>query len=449
MDTGKLVIIGGNAGGMNAATNIRRADKDRKIVVFEKGEYTSYAACGIPYFIADRVESAEKLIARSPEVFREKQDIEVHIHHEVSQIDIAQNRVRVRSLKDNSSFWESYDDLLIATGTLPFVPDIEGADARGVFTLSSLQSGIDVYEYIRANKPAKAVIVGGGYIGIEMAEALLDRKLDVTLIDMEPQVMRSMDSDMAEIISSYMREEGVKVFLEEKLKSIETDSKDNVSAIITNNQKIDTELVILGLGTLPDSEIAGSAGIKLGANNAIRVNKRMETSAPHVWAAGDCAESFHLLTEKQVFIALGTIATKHGQVAGNNISGGNDEFPGVLGTAITKFNSLEISRTGLSEKEAKENGFICKAALIESTTASGYYPSAEKITVKLVAEERSGRLLGGQITGMKGSAKRIDIIVSAILAKMTARDLMFMDLSYAPPFSQVWDPVQVAARKLI
>jgi NADPH-dependent 2,4-dienoyl-CoA reductase/sulfur reductase-like enzyme len=449
MNTGKLVVIGGDAAGMSAASKVRREHPDREIVVFERGRHTSYAACGMPYFIAGQVESSDRLIARRPEVFREKQNIDVRTLHEVLEIDTEQRRVRVRDLERETTFWEDWDHLLIATGASPIVPDLPNIDAEGIFSLSTLQSGIDVFEYVETRNPGRAVVVGGGYIGIEMAEALLERGLEVALIDMAPEVMVSMDADVAEAISQAMRDAGVSVFLREKLERFEADSKGTLRAVVTDRQTLEADLVILGIGVRPNAELAEAAGIELGANGAIKVNKRLETSVPRVWAAGDCAESFHLVKERQVFIALGTVANKHGLVAGINISGGTMEFPGVLGTAITRFQDLEISRTGLSEREAEEIGIPFRAKTVDALTRSHYFPGTAKVKVKLLAEEATGRLLGGQIVGGKGAAKRIDTIAAAITARLTAEQLVYMDLSYAPPFSPVWDPVQTAARTLV
>lgn len=449
MGQGKLVVIGGDAAGMGAASKIRREQPEREIVVFERGKYTSYAACGIPYYIAGLVKSYDDMIARKPEVFREKQNIDVRIKHEVLEIDIHKKQVRVRNLDKGTEFWESWDDLLIGTGASAVVPDLPGLDAKGVFALSTLQSGIEVFDFIEKQKPGKAVVVGAGYIGIEMAEALLTLGMEVTVIDMADQVMVTMDKDMTEPISDYMAKEGIHLFTGEKLNRIEKDSAGRINAVITDKQRLDADIVILGLGVKPNSELAANAGIKLGAGKAISVNKKMETSVSHVWAAGDCAESFHLIKEEQVFIPLGTVANKHALVAGINISGGKAEFPGVLGTAITRFNDLEIARTGLSEKEAQEMNIDYMANTIDSTTLSGYFPGSGKITVKLVAEKKSGRVLGGQILGAKGAAKRIDTIVAAITAAMTVQQMVDLDLAYAPPFSPVWDPVQVAARTLL
>lgn len=444
-----LVVIGGDAAGMSAASRVRRSHPDRPIIVFEKGNHTSYAACGMPYYIAGEISSHEKLIARSPETFRENYNIDARIHHEVTSINTTEKQVTVKQLDTGATFTQAYDDLLIATGASPLRPPIEGINAPGIFSLSSLQSGIEVWKWLDERKPRNAVVVGGGYIGLEMAEAFLQRGLQTTLIDMATQVMVTLDADMAELIPPYMREAGVEVRLEEKLTGFETTSTGEVSAVLTDKGVIQADVVILGLGVRPNSKLAEEAGIAIGAGGAIQVNPSLETSAPNVWAAGDCAESFHRVSGRQVAISLGTIANKHGVMAGTNISGGKVEFPGVLGTAITKFNDLEIARTGLNEREARELGIEVNSATIKSRTRSGYYPGSGRITVKLTADADTGRLLGGQIVGMPGSGKRIDILAMAVMAELTAFDLAFADLSYAPPFSPVWDPVQTAARQLL
>jgi len=445
----KLVVIGGDAAGMSAASKVRRIQKEREIIVFERGRHTSFAACGMPYYIAGQIDHPDRLIARKPEVFRNKQNIDVRTRHEVTRIDTGGKRIRVNNLETGEEFWESYGELLIATGASPMKPDLPGMDADGVFGLSILQTGIDVYNDIGEHKPKKAVIIGGGYIGIEMAEALLARGMDVSLVDMAPQVMATMDPDMASHITDFMLKEGVKVYLEETLERLEKNENGRVSAVVTDKQTLPADLVITGIGVRPNSGLAREAGLETGANDAIRVDKKMRTSVPGIWAAGDCAESYHLISEKPVFIALGTVANKHGLVAGTNISGGDKEFPGVVGTAITKFNNLEIARSGLSEKEAERLGIHFKSATIEARTRSGYYPGSAEIRVKLMVEEATRRLIGGQIVGMQGSGKRIDTIATALTAGMTASQIMDLDLSYAPPFSPVWDPVQIAARQLV
>ncbi|MDX9940807.1 MAG: FAD-dependent oxidoreductase [Bacteroidales bacterium] len=446
---GKLVVIGGDAAGMSAALKVRREQPKREIVVFEKGEHTPYAACGMPYYIAGMVDSYDDLIARKPEVFRKKQNIAVHIRHEVIAIDLQEKWVEVRNLEKDEVFRESSDSLLIATGASPLLPDLPGIRSKGVFALSSLQSGMDIFRFLEEEKPGKAVIVGGGYIGIEMAEAFLERGLEVSMLDMAPQVMSTLDPDIATVLSDYMQAEGVTLYLEEKLQEIEINEKGSLTRVVTEKRTLDADLVILGLGIKPNAGLAGKAGIALGANGAVRVDKKMQTSAEAVWAAGDCATSYHLVKQEETYVALGTVANKHGLVAGINLSGGDVEFPGVLGTAITKFRELEIARTGISEKEANEMGLKFRAAKVDTYTRSAYYPESGKITVKLLAEKESGWLLGGQIVGKAGAGKRIDTLATAIASGMTAQQVVDLDLAYAPPFSPVWDPVQTAARRLV
>ncbi|AHE98680.1 FAD-dependent oxidoreductase [Thioalkalivibrio paradoxus] len=449
MQNRKLVVIGGDAAGMSAASKVRREHPDREIVVFERGRHTSYAACGMPYYIAGMIDSAEPLIARRPEVFREKQQIDVRIRHEVVGIDLAGKRVQVSDLDRGERFWEAWDELLIATGAAPLVPDLPNVHAENVFSLSTLQSGIDVFEDMRRHPPRTAVIAGGGYVGIEMAEALVARGVEVSLIDMAAQVMTTMDPDMTAGIVDTMRAAGVSVFLEERLERLDIGADGRVCSLSTDKRRLDADLVILGLGIRPNSDLARDAGIDLGESGAIRVNRRMQTSAADVWAAGDCAESFHLVKERPAFIALGTVANKHGLVAGINLSGGRQEFPGVLGTAITRFQDLEIARTGLSESETRDLGIAYRTKTVDALTRSHFFPGAGKVKVKLVVEDSSGRLLGGQIVGANGAGKRIDALAAAISARMTAEQLVYLDLAYAPPFSPVWDPVQTAARTLV
>jgi NADPH-dependent 2,4-dienoyl-CoA reductase/sulfur reductase-like enzyme len=445
----KIVIIGGDAAGMSAASKLRREQAEWEIVVFEKSPHTSYSACGIPYYIGGVVEDHERLIARSPETFRQKYNIKAHVMHEVIHIDPAGKKVLVNDLNTSKSFTETYDQLLIATGASPAIPKVEGINAKGVFSLSTLQSGIELFNFIEKHAPKTAVIVGGGYIGIEVAEALLLRKIQVTLIDRASYIMETLEKDMSEEICRTMTDAGVELRLGEELKEVLSNEKGFASQVITNASKIKTELVVLGTGVKPNTHLAKEAGLDLCDGGAILVNDKMQTSVKDVWAAGDCASSYHILKEKEVFIALGTIANKHGLVAGTNMSGGEMFFQGVCGTAITKFNQLEIARTGLTVQEAKSLGISVKTNTIKTSNIAGYYPLSEDIQVKLIARKDNHQLIGGQIVGGKGSAKRIDALVAAITVKMTVTDLAMLDLAYAPPFSGVWDPLQVAARTLM
>lgn len=444
----KLVVIGGDAAGMSAASKVRREDAEREIVVFERSPHTSYSACGIPYYIGGVVEDVEQLIARSPEKFRDKYQIDVRIGQEVVAIDPAGGRVRFKDLAGGAEGWETYDQLLIATGASPFCPQVPGADAEGIFGLSTLQSGIRVKQALTETRPRRVVIVGGGYIGLEMAEAFIRLGLDVALVQRGEQVMETLDPDMGAQISEALREIGVTLYLEESLTGFET-AAGRVRQVVTDRRTLDADLVLLGMGTRPNSSLADAAGIALGAKGAIAVNQRQQTSLERIWAAGDCAESFHLVSRRPVHIALGTIANKQGTVAGVNLAGGYATFPGVVGTAVSKVCKYEVARTGLQDKEIRQLGLRGVCATITSKTRAGYYPGAGPITVKLWAEKNSGRLLGGQIVGIEGAAKRIDVLATALHAGMTVGQLVDLDLSYAPPYSPVWDPVQTAARQLV
>ena len=448
MTATRLVIIGGDAAGMSAASKVRRKDPQREIVVFERSPHTSYSACGMPYFIAGLVESADLLIARTPEKFREKYNIDARVHHEVTELDLNGRRVLVRNLENNSEAWEAYDQLLIATGAEAIMPELPGSDADGIFGLSTLASGIRVQQYMEREQPRRAVVVGGGYIGLEMAEALVRKGLQVSLVERGEQVMGTLDPDMGELVSDALREIGVTLYLQESMTGYEN-ADGRVTGVVTDQRTLPAELVIIGLGTRPNTALAASAGITLGEKGSIRVNQRMQSSAPGVWAAGDCAESFHLVSRQPFYVALGTVANKQGAVAGTNLAGGYATFPGVVGTAVSKICKYEVARTGLMEREIRALGLQYDTASAKSKTRAGYYPGVGWITVKLLAEQGSGRLLGGQIVGLEGAAKRIDVLATAITAGMTVQQLVNLDLSYAPPFSPVWDPVQTAARQLL
>jgi len=449
MDNNLLVIIGGDAAGMSAAAKVRRVHKDKKILVFEKSAYTSYSACGIPYFISGVIESADELIRRSPQEFREKYNIDVKTEHLVQQVDTAGKRIRVLDKQNNAQFWQPYNQLLIATGGKPYCPEnITGHDAENVFGVSTLKSGLNIENYIRSKKPESAVIIGGGYIGLEMAEALLIRGLKVTLVNRAPQVMNTLDPDMGALVSEAIRKLGVTLYLDEELVGFEIE-KNNVKNVITNKQTIATDMVVFGMGSSPNTAFLTGSDIELGVKGAIKVNARMQTNITDVWAAGDCTETLNLVSKQHVYIALGTVANKTGLVAGSSIAGEQAVFPGAVGTAVCKICSYEVARTGLQEKELNKLNIAYVTTAIDSLTRADYYPGASKIVVKLLAEKNSGRLLGGQIIGEEGAAKRIDVLATAITHNLTLQNIIDLDLSYAPPFSPVWDPVQTAARKLV
>ncbi len=442
--TERLVVIGGDAAGMSAASQARRrrSAADLSITVFEQSKWVSYSACGEPYFIGGDVPRLDQLIVRTPEQFA-RQDITVHIHHRVEEIDTADRTVTVHG--PTGTFTEGYDQLVYATGAVPVRPPIEGIDLAGVFTLKSLDDAVAIKAAAEGSK--RAVVVGGGYIGLEVAEAFHQLDIDTTLVTSGGGVMnRSLDPEISDLVTEGIRSRGVEVVTGLRVACL-SDTSGKVTGVACDGNEIPADLVVLGLGTRPASQLAAGAGIPLGSTGAVAVDDRQRTRVDGVWAAGDCAEALHRLTGKPANVHLGTVANKQGRVAGINLGGGNARFPGILGTAITKFLDLEIARTGLGEGEAAAYGFDAVSAVTESSTTAGYWPTAAPMSLKVVAERHSGRLLGAQIVGGPTAGKRIDTLATGIWNEMDGHAFSMMDLSYAPPFSGTWDPVLIAARK--
>jgi NADPH-dependent 2,4-dienoyl-CoA reductase/sulfur reductase-like enzyme len=424
---------------MAAAAQARRLQPEMEIVVLEKGSWTSYSACGIPYLIGGSVHSVDQLVARTPDAFRATR-IDVRIQHEVTAIDVDNRHVEVTNLAHGRSFRLRFDLLHLGVGAIPNRPPLPGLDAPHVHGVQTLADAAHLLEDISARRPEHVVVVGSGYVGLELAEAFLSRGCLVTVIDAAETVMGTLDPDMGALVERGMRAAGITVRLGERLEAVEAD------AVHTTAGSIRADVVILGLGVVPNTELAVKAGLAVGVEDAIVVDRQQRTSAEGVWAAGDCCQSIHIVSGQPVYEALGTVANKQGRVAGINMGGGYATFPGVAGTAITRLCQVEVGRTGLTEKEATAAGFGFVAATVDVTTAAGYLPSAEPLTVKLLAERGSGRVLGAQIVGGSGSAKRVDVVATALAASMTVDDVLGLDLGYAPPYSSVWDPVQAAAR---
>lgn len=444
----RLVVIGGDAAGMSAASQARRrrSPEDLEIVALEKGRYTSYAACGIPYVVGGLVGEPEELVARSPETFRERLSIDARTGQEALEVDLSGRTVRVRDHQGSREYQEPFDQLVMATGAEPTRPPIPGIDAAGILGVQTLDDGEAVEEALKQRTTDRVVVVGGGYIGLEMAEAMLTRGIPVTVVEQEAQPMGTLDPDMGALVAEELRSAGAEVRLQEPVEAFEV-RNGAVEAVRTSVESISTDVVILGLGTRPRTELAAASGVPLGETGGIITDRRMRTPVDGVWAAGDCVETFHRVSRKPVAIALGTHANKQGRVAGINLGGGYATFPGVLGTAITRICSAEVARTGLNETEARDVGLEYEAVTVDSTTRAGYFPGAAPMTTKLLAERRSGRLLGAQIVGRDGAAKRIDVLAACLWNGMTVEEMQGMDLSYAPPFSPVWDPVLITARK--
>jgi len=387
------------------------------------------------------------LVTLTPEAFREKRNIDARVLHEVTEIDLKARRVHVRQVEAQKEWWETFDQLMIATGALPMRPAVPGADAEGIYGVHTLESGIAVRQVVDQQKPKRAVVIGGGYIGLEMAEALIRRGLEVSLVERAAQVMVTLDPDMGALVSEALMAVGVTLYREESLQGFEV-KDDRLEGVVTDQRTLPADIVILGMGVRPNTALAEQTGIPLGEKGAITVNERQQTDVDGVWAAGDCAQSFHLVSKRPIYIALGTVANKQGRVAGINIGGGAVAFPGVVGTAVSKICAEEVARTGLQEREIEQVGWDYVAEKIESRTRAGYYPESGRITVKVLAEKGSGRLLGGQIVGCEGAAKRIDILATALHGGMMVQKMVNLDLSYAPPYSPVWDPVLIAARQV-
>jgi NADPH-dependent 2,4-dienoyl-CoA reductase/sulfur reductase-like enzyme len=444
--TTRLVVIGGDAAGMSAAAQAkRRAGDDIEVVALERSHHVSYSACGIPYWVAGDVESAELLVARTPEEHR-RRGIDLRIQHEVTAIDVDARRVTVHDGERASSYALDFDELVVATGAVPTRPELPGADAEGIFGVQTLDDGDAVNEALRRDRPSTAVVVGGGYIGIEMAEAMVRQGLSVTVVDRGEEPMSTLDPDMGRLVHKAMEGMGIDVRTECAVEEFVVEAG-RVRGVVAEGETIQADIVVLGIGVRPNTALAKAAGLPLGESGAVRVDRRLRVVGHDgIWSGGDCVETFNRVSQQWGHVALGTHANKHGRVIGENVSGGYAAFPGVVGTAVSKVCDLEIARTGLGEAQATAAGFGFSSVTIEATTTAGYLAAARPMTVKMLAEVGSGRLLGAQIVGREGSAKRIDVCAVALWNEMTVEEMTALDLGYAPPFSPVWDPVLVAAR---
>ena len=445
-----VVVIGGDAAGMSAASKVKREVKDADVIVYEKTETISYSACGMPYWIAGVVESEDQLLVMSPEKAKAKRGLDVHIHHEVTAIDPAAKTIEGINHATGASFTQAYDTLMIATGARAVLPPIPGMDLPGVFTLRAFDDSRRIQRYLAEYDPAHAVIIGGGYIGIEMAEALRERELDVHLVEMLPQLMPNFDDDMVGDITQHVQEQGVTLHLNTRAERVEKEGE-RLRVTLSDGSSLVTDMVLVSVGVRPNSELAQAAGLAVGKSGAITVDARMRTSDPDIYAAGDCVEYEHIVLGAPVWIPLAPSANKGGRVAGDNMSGGDTTFPGILGTAVVKVFDYTMSVTGLTERSARASGKFgadgedVGAAITSGTDKAGYWPGAARITVKLVFQKSTGKILGAQLVGKAGVNKRIDIVAAAISGGLTVRDLGMMDLSYAPPFSPTYDPLQVCA----
>jgi NADPH-dependent 2,4-dienoyl-CoA reductase/sulfur reductase-like enzyme len=444
-----FLVIGGDAAGMSAASKAKRDDPDLDVIVLEKGEWVSYGACGLPYYVKGDIDDVEDLVAIPPERFIEDRNIDLRMGHEAVGIDTDDKSVTVET--DEETYDVSYDTLLIATGARALEPPIEGRDLDGVFTLHSLDAGEAVRSYVEGavseRAPESVAVIGGGYIGIEMAEALEAHDLDVHLFEMLPRVLQPFAPDTAAHVEDELREQGVDLHLETQVE--EFLGEQSVEAVRTPEAEIPVDMVMLGVGVAPNAELAESAGIELGSTGAIATDDYGRTSAPDVFAAGDCAEMDHVVTGDPDFVPLALTANRAGRAIGQTVTGTETPVGDIAGTAVLKAFDLEVARTGITDGErAREAGFDPVSVTIDAPSRAHYYPGGSKLTITMIGDAETGRLLGASMVGEEGAAKRIDSVATALANEMTVEDVEYLDLAYAPPFSPTWDPVLTTAKVL-
>lgn len=439
----KIVIVGGVAGGATAAARLRRLDENAEIIVFERSGFVSYANCGLPYYIGGVIEKKEELTLQTPESFRRRFNVDMRVRHEVTKINPERKTVYVTNLVTGESFEESYDKLILSPGARPVRPDFPGIESDKIFTLRTVEDTYKIKDYINANKPSSAVVVGGGFIGIEAAENLKGLGVDVTLVEAMNQLMAPFDYDIAAFIHAEVRRKGVNLVLGRKLQGFKPD-EESLEVSIEDGLGIKADMVILAMGVSPDTAIAKDAGLKLGIKGSIVVNEHMQTSDPDIYAVGDAVQIKNFVTGKDALISLAGPANKQGRVAADNICGLNSSYNGGQGSSVIKIFSLTAASTGINERTAKSLGIECDKVILSPSSHAGYYPGGKVMTLKLVFEKGSYRILGAQIAGYDGVDKRIDVLATAIRAGMKAYELVELDLAYAPPYSSAKDPVNMA-----
>lgn len=439
----KVVIVGGVAGGASAAARLRRLDEQAEIIVFERTGFVSYANCGLPYYIGGVIEEESALTLQSPKGFWDRFHITVKTSHEVSAIHPEEHTVEVHNLETGEHFIETYDKLILSPGAHPIRPELPGIDSKRLFCLRTVEDTLRIHSYVQEHKPASAVVVGGGYIGIEAAENLRELGLEVTLLQRPKQLMNNLDFDMATFVHMKMRDSGINLHLDANVTGFqEVDGR-----IVTNvaeGSPITADMVLLAIGVMPESHLAKEAGLQLGMKGAIAVNDRMETSAPDVYAVGDAVQVKHQVTGEDAVISLAGPANKQGRIVADVIAGLNSRYKGSLGSSVIKVFDLTVANTGLSEKAASAAGYQYESVVLSPGSHAGYYPGATPMTMKVVFEQETLRLLGAQIVGGEGVDKRIDVLATAIQAGIRADQLKDLDLAYAPPYSSAKDPVNMA-----
>lgn len=439
----KILIVGGVAGGATAAARIRRLDETAEVIIFERSGFVSYANCGLPYYIGGVISDKEELTLQTPEMFRERFQIDVRVHHEVTAIHPERKTVTVKNLETGETFEESYDKLLLSPGARPVQPNLPGAGLENLFTLRTVEDTLRIRDYVVKNKPKSAVLAGGGYIGLEVAENLRELGMDVTIVQRPNQLLNPLDYEMACFVHAKMREKGIRLMLGHSVEGFEK-AGDQVNVLIKGEQPIKTDMVLLAIGVAPDTHLAKEAGLTLGIKNSIVVNDRMETSAPDIYAVGDAVEVQHFVTGSKALISLAGPANKQGRIAADNICGGNSVYQGSQGSSVIKIFDMTVATTGINERTAKDTGIDCDKVYLSPSNHASYYPGGTMMTMKVLFEKNTYKLLGAQIVGYEGADKRIDVIATAMHAGMTALQLKDLDLAYAPPYSSAKDPVNMA-----
>ncbi len=443
MSKRRILVVGGVAGGASAAARARRTDEHAEIILFEKGPFISFANCGLPYYVGREIGDRSALLLQTPETFNARFSVDVRVHHEVIALDTAQKTLRVRNGQTGEVYEESYTELILSPGAIPIRPPLPGIDQQNIFTVRTVPDSDAIRAYMEETGSGRAVVVGAGFIGLEMVENLLHLGLQVTLVEKADQVLPPLDPEMAAFVQGTLEQMGVEVITNDGISAFDGDGR-ATAVRLESGRVVEGDLFILGLGVRPDTRLAKAAGLTIGATGGITVNERMQTSDPHIYAAGDAVETTHLVTGQPTLIPLAGPANKQGRVAGANAAGDNLTFPGAIGTAIVRVGSLVAASTGLSEKAARRAGIDCFVSYTMSGDHADYYPGVQEMFIKLVAETETGRLLGAQVIGGNGVDKRTDIFATAILGKMHVEDLTNLDLAYAPPFGSAKDPAIIA-----
>ena len=439
----KVVIIGGVAGGATAAARLRRLDEKAEIVVFERSGYVSYANCGLPYYIGGAIADPDALTLQTPESFFSRFRVDMRVRCEALSIDPERKTVRVKNLDTGEEFEECYDKLLLSPGAKPVRPRLPGAELDRVFTLRTVEDTFRVKEFIRSEKPVSAVLVGGGFIGVELAENFRELGMEVTVVELSRQLMGPFDPDMAAFIHSEMREHGVKLALGRSVAGFER-RDGGLEVLLDDGTQISAGMAVLAIGVAPDTELAKSAGLELGLRGSIAVNDRMETSVPDIYAVGDAVQVKHSVTGRDALLSLAGPANKQGRIAADNICGGDSRYQGSQGSSVIKVFGMTAACTGVNESAARASGLDADTVILSPMSHAGYYPGGKLMTMKVVFEKETCRLLGAQIVGYEGVDKRIDVLAAAISAGMDAVRLKDLDLAYAPPYSSAKDPVNMA-----